>query len=298
MKKVGYLCALTRRSSCSAPPGWPSPGWRNAAEPDVVSPGRAHHQECLLRPDEERLGAFHPERPAIRGRGPGLRLLHVRLDAGHVGSDRQLLQAVTRLHRAAERRRSPARLLPRGTPQLPQGSGELHRAGDSHEDVQEQIRLYNRIRKLVRDISALRKRNNPPLSGKDFLEITRAFRTLPPGSNFPFLKDLYARLAAVPEDDQPRSRLMISGGIMAEGDRRILEVLEDADRCARRHRRSLHRARSFPPRHVRDRRSLAGPGQRIPRPGSMRRQIPLSGGSSLGAIGHGLRRGRRDLHAT
>ena len=96
----------------------------------------------------------------------------------------------------------------------------------TEEEVRGQIRLYNGIRQLVRDISALRKRNNPPLSGRDFLEITRAFRTLPPGEQVPVLEDILARLAAVPEDDQPRLRLMTAGGIMADGDRRILDLVE------------------------------------------------------------------------
>jgi predicted CoA-substrate-specific enzyme activase len=101
----------------------------------------------------------------------------------------------------------------------------------SDERLRQEIGLFNRIRRRVRDISALRKRNNPPLSGRDFLEITRAYRTLPPGELLPLLDDVYARLSAVADDDQPRLRLMISGGVMADGDRRILDLLEEHLGC-------------------------------------------------------------------
>jgi predicted CoA-substrate-specific enzyme activase len=101
----------------------------------------------------------------------------------------------------------------------------------SDEQIREEIRRYNRIRRRVRDISALRKRNNPPLSGRDFLELARAFRTLPPAELLPLLDDVYARLSAVAEDDHPRLRLMVSGGVMADGDRRIMDLLEDHLGC-------------------------------------------------------------------
>ena len=96
----------------------------------------------------------------------------------------------------------------------------------SEDRLRQEIRLYNRIRRRVRDISALRRRNNPPLSGRDFLELTRAFRTIAPGELFPLLDDVHARLSAVEDDDQPRLRLMVSGGVVADGDRRVLDLLE------------------------------------------------------------------------
>ena len=95
------------------------------------------------------------------------------------------------------------------------------------EDVQAQIRLYNRARALIRDISALRKRNNPALTGRDFLEITRAFFYLDVAELIPLLEDVYLRLSATPDDDVPRLRLMMCGGVVADGDRRILDLVED-----------------------------------------------------------------------
>jgi predicted CoA-substrate-specific enzyme activase len=93
--------------------------------------------------------------------------------------------------------------------------------------VSEQIRIHNRLRELVRKISGLRRRNNPPLSGRDFLDITRAFYALDPDRQIILLEDVYNRLVSVPDDEVKRLRLMMAGGIVADGDRRILDLVED-----------------------------------------------------------------------
>lgn len=97
----------------------------------------------------------------------------------------------------------------------------------SDVELSEQIRLYNRIRHLIREISALRKRDNPPLTGRDFLEITRAFYNLHPEEQLVLLEDVHARLAATPVSGPAPLRLMMAGGIVADGDRRILDLVEE-----------------------------------------------------------------------
>jgi len=94
------------------------------------------------------------------------------------------------------------------------------------EKVKEQIKVHKKLRQTIHKISDLRKRNRPPLSGTDFLEVTRFYRSFPPQEQQPILDDLYNRLAAVPDDDTPRLRIMICGGIMADGDRRLMDLLE------------------------------------------------------------------------
>ncbi len=93
--------------------------------------------------------------------------------------------------------------------------------------LQRNIHLYNRIRKVVRDISALRKREIPPLSGKDFLDVTKSFHFLPPEELWPLLSETYEGLAARRAIGQKPLRIMMCGGIVADGDRRILDILED-----------------------------------------------------------------------
>jgi predicted CoA-substrate-specific enzyme activase len=96
----------------------------------------------------------------------------------------------------------------------------------SDDRLRESSRLHKKLRQIVHKISDLRKRNRPPLSGSDFLEITRAYRTLPAEEQLPILEELYQRLSAVPDDDARRLRLMVCGGIMADGDRRLMDLLE------------------------------------------------------------------------
>ena len=95
------------------------------------------------------------------------------------------------------------------------------------DELSEQIQLYNRTRSLIRDISALRKRDNPPLSGRDFLEITKAFYTLQPEEQLVLLEDVYLRLSGTPDTGPAPLRLMMAGGIVAEGDRRLLDLIEE-----------------------------------------------------------------------
>lgn len=92
--------------------------------------------------------------------------------------------------------------------------------------IRDAIQVHRKLRQTIHKISDLRKRNRPPMSGSDFLEITRYYRSTPAAEQLPVLEDLYNRLAAVPEDDTPRLRIMICGGVIADGDRRLMDLLE------------------------------------------------------------------------
>jgi predicted CoA-substrate-specific enzyme activase len=97
----------------------------------------------------------------------------------------------------------------------------------SEEEVRKQIKLYNKVRRVLSDISELRKRDNPPLTGKDFLDLIKAFYYLPPEELLLLFTELRDKLAAVPDTGARKIRLMMSGGIIADGDRRLLELIED-----------------------------------------------------------------------
>lgn len=89
-----------------------------------------------------------------------------------------------------------------------------------------QIRRYNRVRNLLRRISALRKQEAPPLTGAEYLDLARAFWLLPAEELEPLYQDLLATLQARPSQGVPGVRLLMAGGVVADGDRRILELLE------------------------------------------------------------------------
>lgn len=97
----------------------------------------------------------------------------------------------------------------------------------TEEAVREQIKLYNKIRALLKSISELRKRDNPPLTGKDFLELIKGYYYLPPEELLVLVSAVYEKLAAVPDEGARKIRLMMAGGIVADGDRRLLELIEE-----------------------------------------------------------------------
>lgn len=95
------------------------------------------------------------------------------------------------------------------------------------EEIRKQIHLNNEVKAQIRKISELRKRNHPALKGKDFLEIIKAYYFLPPGQQLKLYKELYDKLVRTPDSDKPLLRIMLCGGIVAEGDRKILDIIED-----------------------------------------------------------------------
>lgn len=97
----------------------------------------------------------------------------------------------------------------------------------SEERLKRQIVLYNRARRLITQLSELRKRPNPPLTGKDFLDLVKAYYYLPVEEVLPFYEDIYGKLSAVPDPEGKVIRLFMAGGIIADGDRKLLELIEN-----------------------------------------------------------------------
>jgi benzoyl-CoA reductase/2-hydroxyglutaryl-CoA dehydratase subunit BcrC/BadD/HgdB len=98
--------------------------------------------------------------------------------------------------------------------------------GISDESVASQIKLYNEIRRTLEEISALRKRPDPPLTGEEFLDLTTAYYYLPPDRLLRSYKKALDRLSAVPDTGRRPIRIMMAGGIVAEGDRRLIHLIE------------------------------------------------------------------------
>jgi predicted CoA-substrate-specific enzyme activase len=96
------------------------------------------------------------------------------------------------------------------------------------KDVKEQIGLYNRVRQLMVKISELRKRPDPPISGNEFLDLVRGYYYVPVDELLPIYQSIYDKLAASPDSRQRPVRLMLSGGIIADGDRKLMDLVENA----------------------------------------------------------------------
>jgi benzoyl-CoA reductase/2-hydroxyglutaryl-CoA dehydratase subunit BcrC/BadD/HgdB len=96
------------------------------------------------------------------------------------------------------------------------------------DSVSKQIVIQNQLRRLLKDISELRKRPVPPLTGSDFLELARAYYYVPSDVLLSYYRRLYSELrdTNAPTGVTPPIRLMVAGSIMADGDRRLIDLLE------------------------------------------------------------------------
>lgn len=98
----------------------------------------------------------------------------------------------------------------------------------SDEAVWEQIRIHNRLRELIRKISSLRKNQDPPLTGRQFLDIVRGYFYLSPDELIPLYERIYEEISSRNDSGNgAKYRLIIAGGIVADGDFRIVELLEN-----------------------------------------------------------------------
>jgi len=98
----------------------------------------------------------------------------------------------------------------------------------SDGDIHAQIAKYNKLRRQLRKISELRKLSRPPITGKDFLEIAKAYYYVDADTALAAYERLYGALTAGigDHDGEEPLRFMISGSVLADGDRRVHDILE------------------------------------------------------------------------
>jgi predicted CoA-substrate-specific enzyme activase len=104
--------------------------------------------------------------------------------------------------------------------------GQLTGKPVQDEEVRHQITLYNRARGLLKQISEFRKRADPTITGKEFLDLVRGYYYLPVEKLIKSLEQVHRHLKDVPKRNGKPLRLMISGSVMADGDRRLLDIIE------------------------------------------------------------------------
>jgi benzoyl-CoA reductase/2-hydroxyglutaryl-CoA dehydratase subunit BcrC/BadD/HgdB len=93
--------------------------------------------------------------------------------------------------------------------------------------LRDRIVQYNKVRRLLKQFSELRQRKNPPLTGTDFLELVRGFYFLEPEEILPTYEDLYQKLSAQADEGEGKLRILLAGSIVADGDRRLLDLIEN-----------------------------------------------------------------------
>ncbi len=227
VKKVGYLCNYTPVELLSAA-GVGRTRLLKCGEPEVVSKGEHITKSVFCDFTKSVLGHFAAKDPLYAGLDQVVTFYTCdSMKATAEAIDKLFLPSRGYVVPRAGARDAGRRFFRQEILNLRQDLEKLTGREIADDELSEEIRLYNRIRSLVRKISALRKRDNPPLTGRDFLEVTRAFHLLEPEELVVRLAELHERLAAVPDDGARPLRLMMTGGIVAEGDRRILDLIED-----------------------------------------------------------------------
>lgn len=95
----------------------------------------------------------------------------------------------------------------------------------SDDDINEQIIIHNKLRIILKKISELRKRKDVPLSGTEYLDLVKGYFYLKADEILPEYEDIYEKLEKN-GGTEPTFRLMMAGGPIADGDRKILDLVE------------------------------------------------------------------------
>jgi len=98
----------------------------------------------------------------------------------------------------------------------------------SKSDIRKNIGLYNRAKQLIRRISSLRKQRVPPLTSAEFQRIALSYYNLPPEELIVQYELILSQLQSYvsPEDQVRPIRLMLAGGIVADGDDKLTRLIE------------------------------------------------------------------------
>ncbi|MCX9010547.1 MAG: acyl-CoA dehydratase activase [Candidatus Methanoperedens sp.] len=225
-KKVGYLCTYTPLEIMNAAGVSPVRLFK-CGDPKTVASGEIHTQSVFCDFTKGILGAFREKDP-----------LHASLDRVYMF---YTCDSMKKVGEAINEYYMPTNIycLPRvrhdgksreffktELKNLKKDLEELSGKEVSQEGLKNQIKTYNNIRKQLTKISELRKRPNPPLTGGDFLDLARGYYYLPPDELSKTYEHIYRKLAEYPSNGIRKLRVMIAGGIFADGDRRLIDLIE------------------------------------------------------------------------
>lgn len=226
VKKVGYLCTYTPVEVLSAA-GIASMRLAKCGTPDVVSQGEMITKSVFCDVTKSVLGYFMENDP-VYDAVDEVAIFYT------CDSMRSTADAIDNYYKPVK-----GYVVPRGSKK--QSVREMFKqqilcfkndmetlSGNKITDeiIREKILLHKNIKSVVRKISELRKQEIPPLSGSDFLTITRACRTLPAEEQLPVLEELYNKLKGLKNTGKAPVRIMVLGGMIGDGDKVIMDILE------------------------------------------------------------------------
>lgn len=93
--------------------------------------------------------------------------------------------------------------------------------------IRENIAAYNLARKYMREIAEFRKEDIPLLSSAEYQEIVKGYFLAPVDKLLPELVKIKSQLEKAERSHGKRIRLLLTGGIIADGDNKITRALEE-----------------------------------------------------------------------
>ncbi len=96
----------------------------------------------------------------------------------------------------------------------------------SDADLNREIQVSNRLRHLLKAIGEMRKQPAPPISGSQFVRLNHATNYADRQVLSEVLADLLEEVSGEARESSQRLRLMVIGSTLAQGDYRVIEMLE------------------------------------------------------------------------
>lgn len=94
------------------------------------------------------------------------------------------------------------------------------------EAIRERVKQFNLAKRYIREIAEYRKRDVPLITSEQFQMIINGYYALPVDVLLKELKKLKIQLKNAESKGPRKLRLMLSGGIIADGDNKITQILE------------------------------------------------------------------------
>lgn len=95
------------------------------------------------------------------------------------------------------------------------------------EKIREQIKLYNRVKQLYREISSYRKVSTPVITSKEFQELAKGYYYLPAEELISLLEEVLEQIKKIKPIEEKAVRLLVAGGVIAEGDDGLTQIVEE-----------------------------------------------------------------------
>ncbi|MBN1627450.1 MAG: 2-hydroxyacyl-CoA dehydratase [Deltaproteobacteria bacterium] len=96
-----------------------------------------------------------------------------------------------------------------------------------NEDIRAAVKVYHRMRDLLRKISELRKLPRPPITTIDFIRLNHAAHLADPKFMIEILESLYEEVRGKEGLYENRPRILIAGPNIALGDLKVLNLIEE-----------------------------------------------------------------------